>query len=77
MIRDNDVKIAEEIMEDAPVRQLVPRLNQQLDPIKTQSAYPQYPDLPKESLVSFSELPENQRIAQASLWRALGNFFFS
>ncbi|CAG9983663.1 unnamed protein product [Clonostachys byssicola] len=74
-INDTDVKILDEITEDAPAKYVVPRLVERLDQSRAQSLYQQYPALPKDSVVPFSSLPKDEPITQDRVWRALSNMF--
>jgi pyruvate decarboxylase len=74
VFKDTEVKIKSETVYDVPVAPLVAELVQKLS--GTKSVYADnYPSLPKDSLLSFSDVSGPEKISQMQLWRLLGNFF--
>lgn len=70
---DTEIRIGSDIFRDIPAKQAVSQLLQKLDLSKTKP-YSTYPDLPRDSLVPFSETIDDRVISQDKIWRVLGNF---
>ncbi|KAM3453076.1 hypothetical protein MY3296_004003 [Beauveria thailandica] len=72
-LNETNVKILGEAFEDAPAKYVVPRLAKKLAQRKLDNVYQQYPEIPRDSVISFSSLPKHQPVTQDKIWRALGN----
>jgi pyruvate decarboxylase len=73
LFTDTEVKFASETIRNCPAKPLLSQLVQGLDLSKLYR-YEKYPDLHRDSLLSFSTLPSDGLIDQANVWRLLGNF---
>lgn len=71
---DTKVDIMSETIHDIPVGPLVTELLQKLFDFKSAYAH-DYPSLPRDSLLSFSDVSPSEKITQDKLWRLIGNFF--
>ncbi|KAH7160743.1 thiamine pyrophosphate enzyme [Dactylonectria macrodidyma] len=70
---DTEVNFQSEVIRDMSARAMVPRLLKNLDVSKVKS-YDTYPKLPRDYLVSFSDVPSTDPITQDRSWRLLANF---
>ncbi|KAM5370492.1 hypothetical protein ACJA88_010073 [Fusarium oxysporum] len=73
LFMDTEVRLGNETIRNCPVKPLLARLLQDLDLTKIHK-YDPYPDLHRDSLLSFSGLPSDGVIDQKNVWRSLGNF---
>ncbi|EWZ46047.1 thiamine diphosphate-binding protein [Fusarium oxysporum Fo47] len=73
LFMDTEVRLGNETIRNCPVKPLLARLLQDLDLTKIHK-YDPYPDLHRDSLLSFSGLPSDGVIDQKNVWRLLGNF---
>ncbi|OJJ66364.1 hypothetical protein ASPBRDRAFT_48999 [Aspergillus brasiliensis CBS 101740] len=73
LFTDTEVKFGTEIVRDIPAKLTTSRLIQTIDLNKIHR-YDPYPSLPRDELVSFSELEEDKPITQDRLWRVFANF---
>ncbi|KAM0084954.1 hypothetical protein ACKRZS_002776 [Fusarium odoratissimum] len=73
LFMDTEVRLGNETIRNCPVKPLLARLLQDLDLTKIHK-YDPYPDLHRDSLLSFSDLPSDGVIDQKNVWRLLGNF---
>ncbi|KAJ4247442.1 hypothetical protein NW762_013117 [Fusarium torreyae] len=71
--KDTEVKFSDETIRDCPAAPLLTRLLRDLDSLKMHK-YDSYPDLDRDSLISFSDLQPGELIDQENMWRLLGNF---
>lgn len=70
---DTEVNFQSEVIRDMCARTMVPRLLQSLDFSKVKSC-DNYPKLPRDYLVSFSDVPGTGPITQDRVWRIMANF---
>ncbi|RDW92718.1 uncharacterized protein DSM5745_00040 [Aspergillus mulundensis] len=70
---DNEVNIGTEVIRDVHANFVITRLAQCLDLNKI-SRYDPYPDLPRDSLLSFSTAKVEESISQDRVWRLVANF---
>lgn len=73
LISDTDFTVGDEKIRNCPAKPLLNRLLRDIDFSKIYK-YDTYPDLRKDSLLSFFSVPPTGSIDQESLWRLLGNF---
>ncbi|KAF4943767.1 hypothetical protein FSARC_14835 [Fusarium sarcochroum] len=73
LFKDTEVKFGDDIIRDCPAAPLLNRLLRDLDFSKVHK-YDSYPDLHRDSLLSFSGRQSDRLIDQANVWRLLGNF---
>lgn len=71
---DVQVTFGNEIIRDAPSKVILPRIIEQLDTAKLEPNE-SYAQLPKDQLLSFSDVSQEQRISQDFFWRIVGNLF--
>ncbi|KAI3327255.1 pyruvate decarboxylase [Xylariaceae sp. AK1471] len=69
---DTAVQIGNETLRDIPAKYITSRLLQEVDPPKLRR-YDPYPTLPRDSLLDFSEAPDDLPIAHDRLWRLVAN----
>lgn len=70
----NETVFQGELIRDTPAKYLVPKILQRVEIAKTKSVYTTYPDLPRDSLLAFSEVSADAPLAHDRLWNVVGNF---
>lgn len=71
---DTEVTVGNETIKDIPAVRVLPLIIDGLAEAMPR-LYGDYPQLPKDHLVPFSQVPKNEPIAQDCAWRLMGNFF--
>ena len=75
LFSDTEIKYGDQIFRDIPAKEAVAQLAGKLDAAKIHR-YKEYPDLPRDNLIPFSEVSDigDQAVTQDKLWRIFGNF---
>ncbi|EXM14814.1 hypothetical protein FoTM2_013800 [Fusarium oxysporum f. sp. vasinfectum] len=74
LIKENEVQIGDSVFRDVPVSSITSWLSQNLDTSRVRR-YSPYPELPRPTVLSFSNLEGHKPITQDSLWLLLANIF--
>lgn len=70
---DNTIIFGTETVRDVSPNEITPQLVKNLD-LGRIARYIPYPDLPRDYKLSFADVPADQAINQANLWRLIANF---
>lgn len=68
----NETIFQGELIRDSPGKYLVPKIVAGVD--TTKAVYATYPDLPRDKIIPFSEVPADAPLAHDRLWNVVGNF---
>ncbi|KAJ2986518.1 hypothetical protein NUW58_g4988 [Xylaria curta] len=71
-ITDTTIQIGNETLRDAPAKYVTSSLIKKLVPSNLMR-YDPYPNLPRDSLLDFSEVPDNHLVTHDHLWRIVGS----
>lgn len=74
LIKENEVRIGDSVFRDVPASSITSWLSQNLDTSRVRR-YSPYPELPRPTVLSFSNLEGHKPITQDSLWLLLANIF--